>query len=216
MPEHDKPQRKTRVRLTKDDRDKAIQQCRALLRTNATTGDIKKLISAKWGVSRRSVERLISVARERNRQALGLTAEDAVANSISFWAHRQMQAMQTTERANREMAEASENRERASETLFDPIATGEAQDAALAIMDAATKAYEHARKSGYTAGRQSVEAQDRIDKIRGVYAPEKRAITDAKGEDVPAFQVVAEPQSAEQRAAAINQMYEVIRSRCEN
>lgn len=166
-----------------------VETIRSLLRLNQTKGDIARMIvsNKNFGLnSTKAVGKYIALARKRNREAIGRTADESLADSISYWSDKQREALQTIQRCNNDIEYHRERIKNCESIIDDPTALPERVDIALEQQKRSVQLMDDARRTKFTAERTSMECQDRIDRLLGNFAPVKVANTDSKGKDVPA------------------------------
>lgn len=197
----------------KEDR---IEQVRAMLRLGAPKSDIKKSLSVIWKVRPTTVEKYIPLARERNREVLEITEDDALADSISSWSKRLQDAARRMNAANRTAEDGVKHlewiRDQMKAVSEDSKLSTEYREAMIVKfmkMEAqAIRQIESAQRTSQGADQSMILSQDRIDRLRGNYAPTKVAHTDSKGNDLP--KTVPEPIDPEK---AINELAQKLRDR---
>jgi len=162
-----------------------IEQIRLYLRVNVHHGDIKRLVAAQKGISTRTVEPYIRVAKQRNLQANDRTEGEARADATEYWAKRQLAAENLIRKTNDKIAEIGRLIEAARETADDMTTHAELREAAAQRLGFLLRDQDHHRRVLYQANQDSKESQDRIERILGVHAPQRYAQTDRDGNDLP-------------------------------
>lgn len=73
------------IRPTHKEHRERVAMCRALLGKCVHDGDIKRIVAAKYGISKRSVERYLRSAREQMVAETGQPREVLQAESVEFY-----------------------------------------------------------------------------------------------------------------------------------
>ena len=164
-----------------------------MIRLNFTNGDIKRALSARWGIRRRSVEKYLTVAWARNRGFIGEDENQSLARSLSYWSFKQQQSERTIDRQQTAIAAAEKSYQLAEKTIeeLEGIRTADnPMTERFEILEMrktnALQTIRQANSAMAIATSVSRECQDRIDRLKGNHAPIKFAKTDSKGNDVPA------------------------------
>lgn len=201
-------------RVPRDEREQRIETVRRLMAMGGSDGDVRRRLAGQWGLSRKSMGRYLALARKRNRESIGRSAEDALADSVSYWTAKLQEAESYLTRARKMWAAAEKRIDDAWLVLDNEAASPEERDTARDRLMRGQTAMDRARREYYQHLRTSMDCRTQIDKLLGVYAPKKIAHTDAKGRDVPQTRP-AEPVSDLQANREIQELYESIRRRLE-
>lgn len=191
-----------------------VETIRNLLRVNQTPGDISRMIKSNttFGItSTRQVSRYMRLARARNREAIGRTADESLADSLGYWSGKQKEALQTIQRCKTDIEYHRTRIKSCEEIIDDPTALAERVDIAMEQQKRSVALMDDARRSIYTAERTSMECQDRIDRLLGNFAPVKVANTDSKGKDVPAH--AAQPATVKEASERVAGLLEQLKAR---
>lgn len=197
--------------------DQIIEAIRGLLRINQTKGDIVRMVvsNKNFGIeSARQVGRYIRLARERNKQAIQRTEDEALADSIGLWSSKQRDAQQAVGKA-RQSIEYHTQRIRECEAIIDdPVLKGEDKrekiEIALIQQQRSVQQLDDARRTIFSAERTIMECQDRIDRLLGNFAPVKVANTDSKGKDVA---VAIQPATVQEATNRVTGLLEQLKAR---
>jgi len=197
--------------------DQIIEAIRGLLRINQTKGDIVRMVvsNKNFGIeSARQVGRYIRLARERNKQAIQRTEDEALADSIGLWSSKQRDAQQAVGKA-RQSIEYHTQRIRECEAIIDdPVLKGEDKrekiEIALIQQKRSVQQLDDARRTIFSAERTIMECQDRIDRLLGNFAPVKVANTDSKGKDVA---VAIQPATVQEATNRVTGLLEQLKAR---
>lgn len=171
----DKPKRK---RVIPRDRNgkvvsqkKLVQAARAMLAQNMTAGDIKRQLAETYGMKPRSFERYIAKARERNREAIKRTADEAKSDSVSYWASKQQNAERTISQCQLRTQDAYRRLDEANAIAADESELDERREAAKFTIENCTAQIETYRKQAYLAQRDAFMCQQQVDRLLGNMAP---------------------------------------------
>jgi len=183
--------RKIAPRCSPTELNERVEWCRGLIRLNFSAGDIKRLCAKKWNLKRKTIADYISYARQRNRSILDATEDQMLADSLAFWSKKQQHCEATIQR-ERELQARAVGTLQATEREIDQI-EGERtaenpQTERLEILEMRKKTavaiIDHARRAVFSAEQGSRDSQDRIDRLKGNFAPLKLARVTKDGADV--------------------------------
>lgn len=191
-----------------------VETIRGLLRLNQTKGDIARMIvsNKNFGLnSTKAVGKYIALARKRNRESIGRTADEALADSISYWSDKQREALQTIQRCNEDIVYHRDRIKNCEVTIDDPASLKERVEISRELLLRSVQLMDDARRTKYTSEKTSMECQDRIDRLLGNFAPVKVANTDSKGKDVPAQAI--QPATVQEATNRVTGLLEQLKAR---
>lgn len=153
--------RKVAPHRTKAEQHAIIEQIRRMLVLGMTDGEIRRKISEEQKMKRQSVIPYITAARKRNREFLGTSNDDNLADSLGYWTRKKQEAEQMLGVARKGIADA--------EAMLKDESDKDAPDAEL--YDAINARIEGLRKTVYAQEQFSRDAQREIDRLKGTHAP---------------------------------------------
>ena len=171
-------------RVTKAEYEKRVEEARKLMSLDYSDGELRRMLSAKWKCSRPNAAKYLTRARGRNRELIGKSQEDCRSDSLLYWRALKAESMQARAEGRREWAKASEEIERAQETLDDPTNPAEQMESALSRLKLASRRQEKAGAKIGACERNAADYQDRIDRLLGNHAPIKLSETTPDGKAV--------------------------------
>ncbi|MFH5805603.1 hypothetical protein [Alienimonas sp. DA493] len=182
----DRPRQKNghAPRVTKAEYEKRIEEARKLMSLDYSDGELRRMLSAKWGCSRVTVGKYLTRARGRNRELVGKSPEDCRSDSLLYWRALKAESMQARAEGRKEFKAATEEIERAQATLDDPTSPDEQTETAMARLKLASRRQEKAGAKIGACERNAADYQDRIDKLLGNHAPLKVSETTPDGKAV--------------------------------
>lgn len=189
-PDINEPKRFRIPKATPAEKHARIEEVRALLRINYHDGDIKRLCAHRWGTSGRYVEKYITWARQRNRETLETSEDENLAASLAYWSKMQQDAEASYEKEEKayEVARGAyfycEKQIQEIERGPQPDSKKEDVKQLLQRQAVATQMMKLSRATMVSAQTDSRSAQDRIDRLKGNFAPVKYAKTTKDGSDV--------------------------------
>lgn len=153
--------RKRAQQRTKGEQHAITEQVRRMLVLGMTDGEIRRKVSEEQKMKRRSVIPYITLARKRNREFLGTSNDDNLADSLGYWTRKKQEAEQMLGAARKGISDA--------EAMLKDESDKDAPDAEL--FDALNNRIEGLRKTVYAQEQFSRDAQREIDKLKGTHAP---------------------------------------------